>query len=148
MKLSITGSREFGEFQLVGKVLSLIRKHLPIEEDLWIISGAKTDDIIYDKNLVDAHALAWANNNDEPFVMFPPKWKRDGKSAGIKRNPKIVDSGTFTISFWDGASKGTKNTIDYAVSKNKYLGNVLPNGDLELTELGKVIFKELGIEAK
>ena len=38
--------------------------------------------------------------------------KKFGKAAGIIRNKQIVEDADFCIIFWDGKSKGTKNTID------------------------------------
>lgn len=143
MRLGITGSRDFGDLNLIWKMLTLIRSKLPDGEDLMIVSGAKTTDYRLNKNQVDAYALKWADDNNEPFLMFPPKWKKYGKIAGIKRNPKIVDDSEYTLSFWDKVSKGAKNTIDYATLEGKYLGNVDPDGSIELNELGK---KVLGIK--
>lgn len=124
-------------------MLNLIRSKLPEHEDLMIVSGAKTTDYRLNKNQVDAYALKWADDNDEPFMMFPPKWKKYGNSAGIKRNPKIVDNSDATLSFHNGVSNGCKNTIEYAEKQGKYLGNIKSDGEMELTELGKRFFENL-----
>lgn len=41
----------------------------------------------------------------------------------------------------NGKSSGTKNTIDYAISEDKYFGNISPDGNIELTELGKIMLR-------
>jgi hypothetical protein len=41
-------------------------------------------------------------------------WDKHGKAAGFIRNQEIVDNCDFVVAFWDGASRGTKDTIDRA----------------------------------
>lgn len=63
---------------------------------------------------VDSLAAIWAKKNKIELVEFFPKWKKYGKKAGLKRNKDMVDFCDILISFWDGKSKGTLQTIRYA----------------------------------
>ena len=56
----------------------------------------------------------------------PANWSFDGIGAGVLRNHRMVDEcvrlrqegwAVWVTAFWDGASSGTKDCIDYAVSQ-------------------------------
>ena len=49
--------------------------------------------------------------------MFPADWKKYGRRAGPVRNQQMGEYADALIAFWDGISHGTKNMIDYAMSK-------------------------------
>ena len=63
---------------------------------------------------VDTLARQWARRNKIEFVEYPAHWDKFGKKAGILRNHEMIDFCDILISFWDGKSKGTKETIEYA----------------------------------
>lgn len=47
----------------------------------------------------------------------PADWSK-GRGAGFARNIEMLDSGVdVVLAFWDGASKGTKHTIDQAKAR-------------------------------
>jgi hypothetical protein len=48
-------------------------------------------------------------------------WDTEGKVAGPRRNTRIVNDSDIVLAFWDGKSRGTKDTIDKAVKANKPL---------------------------
>lgn len=63
----------------------------------------------------DAHAKEYALRYGFHYVEVPAHW--DGplkKQAGMARNTILVDIADAVIAVWDGASKGTKDTIDKA----------------------------------
>lgn len=85
---------------------------------------------------VDELADEWAKKNGIDRVVFPANWTGKGKSAGYKRNQKMVwyinlfakvdtDEEVLDklqggcIALWNGTSSGTKHTID--ISKENYL---------------------------
>jgi hypothetical protein len=43
-----------------------------------------------------------------------PQWKIYGKRAGLVRNKEMIDMADCLVSFWDGQSRGTLQTIQYA----------------------------------
>ncbi len=62
----------------------------------------------------DTFAKRYAMANSIPIVEFLPNYKKYGKSAPIMRNILIVENCDFLLAFWNGKSRGTKFTIDYA----------------------------------
>ena len=55
---------------------------------------------------------------------FPSRsadWERYGRGAGMIRNKQIIADADVVIAFWDGASKGTKNSVELARKAKKKL---------------------------
>jgi len=108
MKIAVVGSREgFTEDDVVNK----LTLELEEMEDIMIISGGARG--------VDSWAEEFAIRNHINTTIFKPEWDKYGKGAGFIRNKLIVDNADKVIAFWDGQSKGTKYSIDYAKSKGK-----------------------------
>ena len=61
----------------------------------------------------------YADENKITKMIFLPDWKKHGKSAGFLRNTDIVNEAEFVIAFWNGISKGTKDSIEKAEKLNK-----------------------------
>jgi len=100
MRIAIIGSRSLCPV--------IVLKNTP---DLIISGGAIG---------VDTIAKQYAIEHNIPFLEFLPEYgKYPAKSAPIIRNKKIVDNCDVLIAYWDGKSKGTKMTIDYATKKGK-----------------------------
>jgi predicted Rossmann fold nucleotide-binding protein DprA/Smf involved in DNA uptake len=104
MKIAVVGSRSFNDANLLSKTVS---EFFPSE----IISGGAVG--------ADRLAASWAKSNGIPLKEFLPDYTTYGRSAPIRRNDLIVDAADMVIAFWNGTSKGTKYTIDYASKKNK-----------------------------
>ena len=51
--------------------------------------------------------------------IIRPEYDKYGKKAPLIRNKEIVKRAELVIAFWDGKSRGTKFTIDYAKKLNK-----------------------------
>lgn len=68
---------------------------------------------------VDSCAAAYANGHNIKLVEFLPDYSRFGRCAPLKRNNLIVEASDIVIAFWDGKSRGTKYTIDYARKAGK-----------------------------
>mgnify|MGYP000073329119 CR=1 FL=1 len=99
LKLAVIGSRSFDNIDLIKEILN----EFIYSAQIVISGGAQgTDNLAHD----------WANENNIPVKLYLPDWKKFGKAAGIIRNKQIVEDADFCIIFWDGKSKGTKNTID------------------------------------
>jgi len=67
----------------------------------------------------DALAERFAREKGIPTIIFKPDWDKYGKSAGFKRNILIVNEADVVVAFWDGFSKGTKNSIELAEKSKK-----------------------------
>ena len=101
MRVAIIGSRN---------LQVKIEKFLPENISLIVSGGAKG---------IDTLAEEYANENSIAKKIFLPDYKKYGKSAPLIRNKLIVDNSDIVIAFWDGVSRGTKFTIDYAKKQSK-----------------------------
>ncbi len=73
-----------------------------------ILSGGATG--------VDSIAEQWAKKNKIEFVLYKPNYKMFGKRAPLVRDEEMAKAADIIIAFWNGQSRGTKYTIDYAKS--------------------------------
>lgn len=63
----------------------------------------------------DSLASEWAIINNKDHVKVPADWDNNGRAAGFIRNQKMINMNPdLVIAFWDGKSKGTKDTISKA----------------------------------
>lgn len=111
MKLSIIGSRSFVDYEALEKAA----KEIPATE---IISGGAAG--------ADTLAAQYAENHNLKMSVFLPKFKTDKTvqyhpKYYMERNKQIVDASDYVLAFWDGKSKGTKYTINYAKKQKKDL---------------------------
>ena len=79
------------------------------------------------ENLENGWCCNWNERNNENIgkivkinrIIFLPDWDKYGKSAGFIRNKLIINEADMVVAFWDGKSKGTKNSIDLAINAGK-----------------------------
>ncbi len=102
MKLLIVGSRSITEFDLEGYVSS--------ETDMIISGGA---------NGIDTLAELYADKHRISKIIIRPEYEKYGRAAPLKRNEAMVDMCDEVLVIWDGVSKGTKYTVDYAAKHGK-----------------------------
>lgn len=102
MRVAIIGSRSL-------KVD--IEKYIPQGTTEIVSGGAKG---------IDYLAEVWADANGIPKIIIYPEYLKYGKNAPLIRNELIVDAADMVIAVWDGESRGTKYTVEYAkkVGKN------------------------------
>ena len=108
MNLLIVGSRSIKEFDL--------SEHISTPPDLIISGGADGIDSIAEK-YADDHRIS--------KLILRPKYNTYGKYAPLKRNEKMVDLADEILIIWDGESKGTKYTEQYAKKTNKYIRTIV-----------------------
>ena len=53
------------------------------------------------------------------LVEYLPDYERYGRGAPLVRNKLIVENCDSVLAFWDGQSRGTKFTLDYAKELGK-----------------------------
>ena len=104
MKLLIAGSRSITNFDL--------SPYIPNEVDTIISGGAKGIDTLAEQYAID-HKLS-------RYIILP-NYNLYGKAAPIKRNQEMVDMSDSVLIIWDGKSKGTLSTINYAKKQSKQL---------------------------
>lgn len=102
MKLLIVGSRSIARFDLSEYVSS---------EVALIISGGATG--------IDTIAEQYADRKKISKLILRPRYDLYGKAAPIRRNEAMVDIADRVLVIWDGVSRGTKYTAEYAKKKNK-----------------------------
>jgi predicted Rossmann fold nucleotide-binding protein DprA/Smf involved in DNA uptake len=107
MKLGVVGSRKKVSMENVFLILDSFKVKRNID---LIISGGAAG--------VDSFAGEWAKKNKIELLIFLPQWATFGKSAGAKRNQKIVDASDELLIFWNGESLGTKITMRMAEKAN------------------------------
>ena len=108
MKLAIVGSRTIPSLDLTNYIHDL--------PDVIITGGAKG---------VDAIAEDFARSHGVELVVFKPDYTAHNRKAPLIRNQRIVEAADEVMAFWDGHSKGTKYSIDWAKRKGKRVHVVL-----------------------
>ena len=102
MKLLIAGSRGIENFDL--------SKYIGEDIDTILSGGAKG---------IDTLAEEYADKKRLSKIILRPRYDLYGKAAPIKRNEELVKMADKILIIWDGISKGTKSTINYAEKLNK-----------------------------
>ena len=90
-----------------------IKFNLELENIECIITGGAMG--------TDSLAERIAHKYNIPILIYKPEWKKHGKGAGLKRNKTIIKNADTVLAFWNGKSKGTKNSIELAKKFNKEL---------------------------
>lgn len=109
MKLLIVGSRSITDFDLT--------KYIPTGVELIISGGARG---------VDTIAEQYADKHKISKLILRPDYVKYGRGAPLIRNRKMVDIADRVIIVWDGVSKGTKRTAEYAKSIGKEIIIISP----------------------
>jgi len=102
MKLLIAGSRSIRTFDLSPYISS--------EVELIISGGADG---------IDTVAEEYAKKNKISSLVLYPQYRLYGKSAPLKRNEQMVEIADAVLVVWDGKSRGSKYTIEYAQKRKK-----------------------------
>ena len=104
MKVAIIGSRNLDVD---------IEKYIPENTTTIISGGAKG---------IDSLAETYAEKHNIPTIIFEPDYSKYGRKAPIVRNQLIAKEADIVVAIWDGKSKGTAYTINYAqkIGKRTY----------------------------
>ncbi len=97
MKVAIVGGREFDDYELVKSTLDRFKSI-----KLIVSGGAKGADSLGEQ---------YAKENNIETLIHYPDWNEHGKMACFVRNSDIVRDADLVIAFWDGESRGTRDTI-------------------------------------
>lgn len=100
MKVLIAGSRDYPRLDQVRKYVA------EMPEDWTVISGGARG--------VDTEAADAAMMRNLGIELHPADWKTYGRRAGVIRNAAMVDRADLVVVFWDGKSRGSRNTIEHA----------------------------------
>jgi len=104
MRVGIVGSRNYPNL---------------IDVEIWFKNNITPNDIIISGGArgVDSKAEILAYNLNISSLIIKPDWKANGMKAGFLRNTTIVENSDKLVAFWDGKSRGTKDSIDKARRK-------------------------------
>lgn len=106
MRVGIVGSRHFPE---PARVAEYIRS-LPARAS--IITGSASG--------VDAEATKAAREKGIPVQVIPASFdEMADPSKSAARNQRLVDACDVLVAFWDGASRGTRTTVERALDSGK-----------------------------
>lgn len=108
MNISVVGSRDFNNYQLLEYTLNKIIKD---NKDIVIVSGGARG--------ADTLAEQYADKNGFTKMVFLPDWEKHGKRAGYLRNHYIIKHCDFCVCFWNGQSRGTAQDIELCDKYNK-----------------------------
>ena len=102
MHLAIIGSRDCPAVD--------IEAYLDELPDAIVSGGAKG---------ADTYAREFAIKKGIRLIEHLPDYAKYGKVAPLVRNRLIIDCFDKVLAFWDGKSRGTKQTLDYAEKMGK-----------------------------
>ena len=106
MRVAIVGSRHFSD---PAHVVDYV-KSLPARAS--IITGSASG--------VDAAATKAAREKGIPVQVIPASFEElADPSKSAARNQRLVDACDVLVAFWDGSSKGTRNTVERALDSGK-----------------------------
>lgn len=131
-RICISGSRGFSDENLVKAYLEeIIRKYSSITaltRTVFIAGGCSSGPDVWVKELCEEYnkEKGFKSYHLVRYEEYPADWDTNGKAAGPIRNEKMVRQSEIVICFWDGKSKGTKSTIDFALKHKKYLHVIFP----------------------
>lgn len=103
MNIAIVGSRSFRDLKMIQAYV----EHMP-KEDIIVTGGGRG---------VDQEVERVAKLYGRGVLLFYPLLYLYWNQAGFIRNQKIVEHSDGVIAFWDGASRGTADTIQRAQAK-------------------------------
>lgn len=102
MKLLVVGSRSITDFD--------VSPYISSDVDTIISGGACGIDRLAEQ-YADLHRLS--------KLIIRPRYDLYGRAAPLKRNEQMVNMADALLIIWDGHSKGTQYTMQYAKKKNK-----------------------------
>lgn len=108
-RIVVCGGSKFDDYPLLESSLNKIFKEYS-NDTIEIISGhAKGADSLGEK---------YADEHNLKCTVFEADWKQYGRAAGPIRNSKMLEyakqENPMVVAFWDGESRGTKDTLTKA----------------------------------
>lgn len=97
LRVAVIGSRRIKQADL--------SRYLPAETAMLISGGAVG---------VDTLAEEYAKQHGLPIRIIRPDYALYGRKAPLMRNRQIVECADLVVALWDGSSRGTVFTVDYA----------------------------------
>ena len=109
-RVAIVGSRTLTSAAARTLVFKVVRRLARNDPDVIVISGGAAG--------IDSFAdEAYRQICRRRTVVHRPDWDTHGKRAPLMRNQVIVDDATQLVAIWDGASRGTLDSVRRAFEK-------------------------------
>ena len=103
-RVIIAGGRDFDDYQLLKATMDKLLCN--ITDEITVVCGqAKGADTLGEQ---------YAMEKGYTIDYYPAQWKLYGKRAGYLRNEQMAQNADALAAFWNGESRGTKNTIELA----------------------------------
>ncbi|MFA7615082.1 MAG: DUF2493 domain-containing protein [Weeksellaceae bacterium] len=112
MNIAIVGSRNFKDYEFMKSVIETYIEEISLEQIIIVSGGAKGADALAEK---------FASKKGYGTLIFLPEWEKYGRGACSVRNTQIIEKADVVFAFWDGTSRGTKDSTDKAKRMNKKL---------------------------
>ena len=103
MRVLICGGRDYNNWY---HFLDVIDEHFKAVQDISIISGGARG--------ADSLAIRYARENMIPLHIYLADWEKYGKSAGYKRNTRMLEHGQPDVVVAFPGGKGTAMMVDIA----------------------------------
>lgn len=110
-KLIVAGGRDFNDYDTLCRELNILANEDYHDREVSIVSGMARG--------ADALGARFAREHKVKLHPMPANGDLHGKSAGFQRNADMGDFADGLLAFWDGASKGTAQMIEYMRSLKK-----------------------------
>ena len=111
MNIAIVGGRDFSDYTLLKESLLAYISIYRVPDNI-VSGGAKGADTL---------AAQFATEMGIPLLVFKPDYQKYGRGATLIRNTQIIENAEVVFAFWDGESKGTKDSITKAKKLQKEL---------------------------
>jgi predicted Rossmann fold nucleotide-binding protein DprA/Smf involved in DNA uptake len=115
VKVAIVGSRHFPEMERVTAFVH------DLPDGATIVTGGASG--------VDAVAGDAARERGLGLIKLPPRFEEaSDPDASKRRNQELVDAADALVAFWDGQSRGTRNTVERALESGREVHVFVPGG--------------------
>ncbi len=130
-RVLVCGSRDFTDRGLVDAKLDEVRQRLG-GIPMRVVSGAARG--------ADRLAADWAKRHGVPCDEYPAEWDRYGRSAGYRRNERMLTEGQpqLVVAFPQGESRGTRMMMDIAAKAKVAVEEIDPVSRTTLTDTGQL----------
>jgi len=138
-RLAVIGSRTWPVSKRVFDVLSKTKQNQVLREGaervkIRVLKALRPGDVVVSGAArgPDTWGVAAARAVGHDTDEIPADWDTLGKGAGFARNTTIAERADGVLAFWDGESRGTRDTMDKASAMGKPVVVVYGDGFEEL----------------
>lgn len=118
MIVLVTGGRNYSDRDRVFSTLDKLHAETPIT---CIVAGEQTG--------ADTYALKWANAKPVPWLRYPADWDHYGKSAGPRRNRKMLKEGKPDLVVAFPGGDGTADMVNQATKAGVRVLTITDGGE-------------------